>query len=1304
MEITQSFLKGINRSISRKEFFDPEFFWSTQNARILQTGNVGEVVRIKGFQKISSELDDLDTLHDMILVNNSAVGTVNNYVVFYQDLSDTFRLKIFNEEGTLQDSFSYTDNSPFENAQLKQHSNSIFIAPHNKILYGVNGNYFLREFISEIPKIVSANPNPEQALKARYNLTVNETVQGIGGRKAKGKFRYGINSVPPNMEESFFITIDGVKSQLVGPFKNIEYTELLPLMANAINQTPELSSDWTAFVQGREVIVESNSIGTQNNNVRLNIVEESLVTKTRTPIGPGRIGEDGFLQPFMFYIENTKGGLEEGTVFGSARITIKDAIVTDSIEIVSTDSRADIASKFQQILSTDNNVTDQYTINRSGDTLDIEAKEIGKEYNTNVTIVINDEAGEIFDLTENFTTLTQTREGRDSTTTGTIEPFKNYWYAGRLRFLDGHLTRTCPAVKVNSGPVSPIQINFEIPQEDLDGTEAKLQIFRKRENGEFFLIEEVNLDEVNISGNNFVYIDDGLSRIEPLEENDIIWTKSHQVQEVVDNRFVKANVDFFDEEYNISQSDFELSTSSVSDGIKDVAPYNSKGTIYVRPQYTDGSLGYFKSIGNVNIQDEDHEIRVRQTGLASNNEKDISELKFYGRYIPFGEKQNLRFNAPEINTQFLGSIEDPLLFSDVTKVFFGYKHVMVYEDYVFTRIKGWNSSRDSTFGVKIAKVGTNQATIDSNNRLTINIHGEEFTYVPVAKHTSETGLEQTVYRLELFEALQQGVSTGSLNIVLKNSVEDGMSSKVSDDDLLNLEVNVTGIDDKTSGDDGFVVKTFTEISERLSDISYLNPKAEDQRLYLVLEESKFDEIDSNKINRFGFIDDTQNTDSFSDPDGNTTIDYATLDAIKPARVGFEILNFQEKEKADFDINDTNTHFSNDKEFQIVTLPNSKRAVYYLINRTLTFEDNAIYLGAKENQLDSSSVTLDTTGFVHKTKANLFYSVLAPHNIYETLIKQSDFNFDRTKFANQIMWSSPLLEGNYYSGGRNFIVTSFYNIPTENGDIIDVVSLNGNMFVFCEKGVAQVLIGETLTQQKSGNVFVDSSDFITKHMWMLENLPEVKRDSIVKVDGAIYFTDGIDVYRITGEGLNNISLGLLDVQSNVNYIGTKVKEYNEYRLSNPDTGETFVYNTKYEQWYGPYTYIPEKTIELDDHKIISYIDGLCQEDVGNTFNGQSYDTVIQSVGNDTEIGHFMKTYRKFYLTADNLQGSEFRYGKDYEDMEVKPLDNVIVKNGQHNIGIRNSEGNTQKIFWDLESNNEGFSLKGFKTLYHVRRRR
>lgn len=591
-------------------------------------------------------------------------------------------------------------------------------------------------------------------------------------------------------------------------------------------------------------------------------------------------------------------------------------------------------------------------------------------------------------------------------------------------------------------------------------------------------------------------------------------------------------------------------------------------------------------------------------------------------------------------------------------------------------------------------------TVNGQKELDLTIGGEVFKYVPVAEYEGSSG-KQILYKLDIFGALEEAVSTGELKVQLTGSGSDSLSSKITDDRLKRLKVKVNAIDDKTGNINYFTVKEFglPELPNKMLDMP------EDTRLYLTLESSNLDEIDNPKINEYDrFINEWERKDrpnTFGPLIADTT---------------FEILNFELKNGPVYPASgETRIQRTFDGEdfFLISGIESSE---YYLINEDLRIEDTAIYLGSKTNEVDVSGVTLDTTGFRREFRSNIFYSTLASYNIYEKIVKESDFNFIRQEFANQIIWSSPLQDANYFSGGRNFAYTNFYNVPTENGEIIDIFSLGGNLYVFCEKGVARLLVGETLTQQKSGQVFVDSTNFITKHLWMMENMSPIKKGSIAKYEGSLYFTDGTDVYRLGGDGAENISLGVLNLTESDNYVGTIVKKYDEYRLTNLTDGETFVYNTKFKKWYGPHTYVPQKTVEIGGD-IVSFDNTagrkLIKEDVGNTFAGTAFTTLIQSVGNDTETGAIDKTYRKFYIDMTGTKVSGFlpdttlKYGKDYTALETVELDDatkVHIKNDRYNVGIKNSKGNTKKIYWDIETTNDGFRLKGFRTAYIFRRRR
>lgn len=1317
MEIKESFFKGVNRAVKRTEFNDPDFFWSTQNARVLQDGRIGEVVRINGYTQVNTQLNDVLTLYDMVSFRD-------HFIAFYYD-GIVYRVKVFNSNGTLDSSFSYSETITPEWGQLKQYNNTVFIAPHNKIIYFKDNTFFLKDFISKNVKIDSSSLDDTSATAASYGVTINNTIAAYGGRKARGIIKVLRNTLPDGVSDTFQVHIGADISDNI--VINNQSTILLRYgIAFAINNSAAFTGKWTAEVSGEDVVIFANAVGVASNDVEIsienstylkseNITEgfflgdgawtfDSRTEQTRdgiTLIGGGGAGGTTDANITSMLITNTFGGLDSNTVVGSITVSLRDAIVTRDITINSTDTTTNIATKIETILNSSDDVTEDYTITRTTNTVTITAKEKGKKYNTDVVITLNDAGNLEIELPDNFYSITST-DGTDANTTGTLTPNTNYWYTARLKYIDGHITTTCSPIHANSKANNFVVVTFDVDITDLDDNLPALQVFRKEEGGEFFLIKEVNLDVETIVANQYVFTDRGFSNIQPLNERFHVWTKEHRTQEVVDNKFIKANIDLFSEQYTAAPANFTF-TAPENTETQDVAPVNSKIDLYIRPQFTDGTLGYFTDVGSLDITQANRKLTVQQLNVLSGDEKTISDLRFYGKYQPFGEEQNLKFNTVEVQTPNLSGIANPQYYPGKTKVFYGFKEVLVASssiaNWAFIGVNGWatNDSSPYRFIGAVSPNNTNRGSIkyNANDELEVNVHGNVKTYIPVATWT-DTALAitttYTLYRLEEFKALEEAVSTGALKIRLNRTNRGSLSKVVSDDELTELTVNVTALEDFTYNDDEYTLEKGTNIGllDRYFPGYFSNQMTQlvpnrDSRIYLVLEDSKLDEIDNNKINRYEYLG--EENERIGEPD---------LSIRKTGSIAFDIINFNKTTDAVIDLTNTTAVKTENGDFDRI---NNTEAQYSLINKELSKDTTVIYLGKKDNEL--STVDLETTGFYYKLRSNLVYSKLAPYNIYEALVLESDFNFNDTKFRNQIIWSDNLLTANYFSGGRNFDISNFYNLPSENGEILDIVSLGGNIFAFCERGVAQLFVGESLTQQKSGQVFIDSSSFITKHVWILENLSDIKLDSIQKIDNTIYFTDGITVYKVGSNGLDDISKGVIVLDETVDYIGTLDVFYDEYRLSNPSTGETFAYNTKYQLWSGPYTYVAERSVWVNS-TTYSYINGLMQEDTGNTFAGTSFSTILQSVGNDTEIGGIDKRFRKFYLGVDGA--FTFRYGKDFNVMQALSSANIIEKNGYYNVGINPDNSNSKKIYWDIETTDATFSLKGFHSGFQISRRR
>ena len=387
MEIRESFFKGVNRAMKRSEFHDPDFFWSTQNARVLQDGRIGEVVRINGYTKVNTELDDVQTLYDMVAFKDY-------FIAFYYD-GTVYRIKIFDNAGTLDTSLSYSSTTTPEWGQLKQYDNTIFIAPHNKIVYFDGTNFFLKDFVSDNTKIDSLSVDETGATAAVNTVTIGNTISAYGGRKARGIIKVKRNTLPDNVSDTFQLVIGPDTSDDITI--SLQSTVLLRYsIAFAVNNSAAFSGKWTAEVSGEDVIIYAASIGTASNDVEISFTNltyfksenisdgytlgdggwtfDPRTEQTKdgiTIIGGGSAGGTADETKTAFFIQNTFGGLDSNTVVGALTVTLRDGIATGEITINSTDTTTDIATKIESILNASTDVTEDYTISRTTNVITI---------------------------------------------------------------------------------------------------------------------------------------------------------------------------------------------------------------------------------------------------------------------------------------------------------------------------------------------------------------------------------------------------------------------------------------------------------------------------------------------------------------------------------------------------------------------------------------------------------------------------------------------------------------------------------------------------------------------------------------------------------------------------------------------------------------------------------------------------------------------------------------------------------------------------------------------------------------------
>src|SRR5690625_7455595 len=101
--------------------------------------------------------------------------------------------------------------------------------------------------------------------------------------------------------------------------------------------------------------------------------------------------------------------------------------------------------------------------------------------------------------------------------------------------------------------------------------------------------------------------------------------------------------------------------------------------------------------------------------------------------------------------------------------------------------------------------------------------------------------------------------------------------------------------------------------------------------------------------------------------------------------------------------------------------------------------------------------------------------------------------------------------------------------------------------------------------------------------------------------------------------------------------------------------------------------------------------IVEHNIGNTFAGETYQTILESVANHLEESTVVKLFRKFYLelSTNNVMFSYSKnHGEDYTDYNVN---NVPQKNELYNIGVNPQTRNTRQIYWKIQTTAQDFVL-------------
>jgi hypothetical protein len=592
-----------------------------------------------------------------------------------------------------------------------------------------------------------------------------------------------------------------------------------------------------------------------------------------------------------------------------------------------------------------------------------------------------------------------------------------------------------------------------------------------------------------------------------------------------------------------------------------------------------------------------------------------------------------------------------------------------------------------------------------------------------------------VYILTYADALKKAVASGNVKLKLSESTSSRFSSRYNKNVYIDSIEDVDFIMDESEGEDIDDFLWGLRLEQTLGyqynqTYQYYYPDIPRQnKIYAVLPiDSVYSDIDTREV---------QNADmlaSFSD--GEPTVSFPH--SFEFIGVDYELGTDNFEENLEESIHDETS------EVRMITLTRGLQST--VVISTLQDEDllvdNLIFVGnyydsASFNRLTDVSNKLKHTGFGFQKDGPFEFISLNGSNIYENRLLKQDVNLLDDKFPNQIVWSQPTVTGGSVSGSRQFLYTSFLDVSSEYGSIIDLETVRNNLLVFCERGVALIKVGEQLTSSPSGNVYVTSSQFLSQPYWILKSSPYVQKYTIAEYENSIYFSDGSDLWSF-GDGLKNVTKGSINMDGFC--VGGIDPENKEYRLTVfdqpregvepvytgtniiveqweegvdpvlPVVGHTYSFSLEIGEWSGPHSYGAVSNINRSN-KMISFVgDQYAVQNVGNTFGDTPYTTVIESVANLQGEPNRSKRYRKFYLDAiadDPTEVCQFAYASEYfqNEYEVDLADRRTIR-GTYPVGVRAGTGRpstSRSFFWRITSVVKGFLLRSLSFDYLYKRK-
>lgn len=362
---------------------------------------------------------------------------------------------------------------------------------------------------------------------------------------------------------------------------------------------------------------------------------------------------------------------------------------------------------------------------------------------------------------------------------------------------------------------------------------------------------------------------------------------------------------------------------------------------------------------------------------------------------------------------------------------------------------------------------------------------------------------------------------------------------------------------------------------------------------------------------------------------------------------------------------------------------------------------------------------------------LLRTSLRSTNLYEKLNLTNNLRASQNVFKNQIIFSEPATE-DLYSGSRIFDYKSFVDVSSDHGEILGLHSYRSVIFIFTERAVGIIRVGEALTRTASGETFVNTEEFLSSPEWILTNVKGYYDKSICEVESGFYFSDGRDLYVYNGQ-LQNLTQGVINIEGGDPAIIGYDPVHREILLTtsaNPRI--TYAYSLELQQWYGPYTYAPQASFTYKGDYYSIMTGEIVKHNVGNDFADLPYATRIDGGANDFGDATTVKTYRKMLLES-NTNTIDVLYSHNYnlDHLETNKKGNIVSLNTATNtadygdgilrVGLKNYTDtvsdpvdpdtdtervnlNSRSFFWRVKSNVENFVLRLVGLDFFIRGRR